>query len=85
MPCAQEKLSPMQKLCFIRAMRMDNLKSAIISFIAHFIGQKFENLVSDGPADPLANSTQNDGAFQPVNNRSAGPLGGPLRFMIYKD
>jgi dynein heavy chain len=37
----EEKLTPMQKLCFIRAFRLDNLKSAVISFIAHFIGQKF--------------------------------------------
>jgi len=37
----EEKLNPMQKLCFIRAFRMDNLKEAVISFIAHFIGQKF--------------------------------------------
>merc|ERR1719405_372042 len=37
----EEKLTPMQKLCWIRAFRLDNLKNAVISFIAHFIGQKF--------------------------------------------
>jgi dynein heavy chain len=35
------KLSPQQKLCFIRAFRLDNLKSACISFISNEIGQKF--------------------------------------------
>jgi len=37
----EEKLTKMQKLCFMRAFRLDNLKSAIIHFISHFIGQKF--------------------------------------------
>jgi dynein heavy chain len=37
----EAKLDPMQRLCFIRAFRLDNLKSAVINFISHFIGQKF--------------------------------------------
>jgi dynein heavy chain len=37
----EEKLSPMQKLCFIRAFRLDNLKDAVVTFISHYIGQKF--------------------------------------------
>jgi dynein heavy chain len=35
------KLTPLQKLCWIRAFRLDNLKNAIINFIAEQIGQKF--------------------------------------------
>jgi dynein heavy chain len=37
----ESKLTPQQKLCFIRAFRLDNLKSAVITFIANEIGQKF--------------------------------------------
>jgi dynein heavy chain len=47
--CSQEKipgdwdqmLSPLQKLCWIRAFRIDNLKDAIITFITNEIGSKF--------------------------------------------
>ncbi|CAE7390546.1 DNAH1 [Symbiodinium sp. CCMP2592] len=35
------KLTPMQKMCFIRAMRIDCLKSSVITFISHQIGQAF--------------------------------------------
>jgi len=37
----EEKLSPLQKLCFIRAMRVDCLKAALITFISNQIGQRF--------------------------------------------
>ncbi|CAK9050575.1 Dynein axonemal heavy chain 1 (Axonemal beta dynein heavy chain 1) (Ciliary dynein heavy chain 1) (Heat shock regulated protein 1) (HSRF-1) (hDHC7) [Durusdinium trenchii] len=37
----EEKLSPLQKICFIRAMRIDCLKAAVISFISNQIGTKF--------------------------------------------
>jgi len=35
------RVNPMQFLCFIRAFRIDCLKSAIITFISNQIGQKF--------------------------------------------
>jgi len=37
----EQKVTPMQRLCFIRAMRMDCLKSAVITFISMQIGQQF--------------------------------------------
>ncbi|CAE7602693.1 Dnah1 [Symbiodinium sp. CCMP2456] len=37
----EAKLTPMQKMCFIRAMRIDCLKSSVITFISHQIGQAF--------------------------------------------
>ena len=37
----EAKLTPMQKMCFIRAMRIDCLKSSVIAFISHQIGQAF--------------------------------------------
>jgi dynein heavy chain len=37
----EQKLTRIQKLCFVRAFRLDCLKSAIIEFISHELGQKF--------------------------------------------
>jgi dynein heavy chain len=37
----ETKLSPMQRLCFLRAFRVDCLKSGVITFILNMIGQKF--------------------------------------------
>eukprot|EP00928_Gymnodinium_smaydae_P099490 TRINITY_DN9509_c0_g4_i4.p1 TRINITY_DN9509_c0_g4~~TRINITY_DN9509_c0_g4_i4.p1 ORF type:complete len:1500 (-),score=412.36 TRINITY_DN9509_c0_g4_i4:427-4926(-) len=37
----EDKLTAMQKLCFMRAFRADCLKSAVITFISNEIGQKF--------------------------------------------
>jgi len=37
----EQRLSPLEKLCFIRAFRVDCLKSAVISFITREIGEKF--------------------------------------------
>merc|ERR1740138_832090 len=35
------QVTPMERLCFMRAMRLDNLKSGVITFISNEIGQKF--------------------------------------------
>jgi len=35
------RLTPLERLCFIRAMRMDCLNSAVVAFISDEIGQKF--------------------------------------------
>jgi len=37
----EKKITPMQRLCFIRAMRIDCLSSLVITFITNQIGQKF--------------------------------------------
>ncbi|CAJ1398655.1 unnamed protein product [Effrenium voratum] len=37
----EKKLTPMQRLCFVRSFRVDCLKSAIITFITQEIGGKF--------------------------------------------
>jgi len=37
----EEKLTSQQKLCFIRAFRMDCLTSAVITFVSQELGQKF--------------------------------------------
>jgi len=37
----ENKISPLQRLCFIRALRLDCLKNAVITFISDSVGQKF--------------------------------------------
>jgi len=37
----ESQVTPMERLCFMRAMRLDCLKSAVITFISNQIGQRF--------------------------------------------
>ena len=49
----ESKLTPMQKICFIRAMRIDCLKSSVIASISHQIGQAFVCDISKSFADSV--------------------------------